>query len=403
MRARLSLCLALCAAVSLPATDTFVVLPFANWSKPNPAGQKPANIDWIGESLAEFVRETLQSEGVMTLDREDRLEAVKRLGLKPDARLTRASIIKIGEALDADQVVYGEYELTDPPVGTTGSRGSLRISAHVLDVKRRRQGPEFSEGGALEDLASMQNRLAWRALYFLMPGGAPSELAFQQRHPSLRVDAIENYTRGLLAPSAELRHRFLTQAVRLEPRFSQAHYQLGLLHYEQQEPKIATEWLERVGPLDAHYRDAMFLLGLCRFALNDYKGAEAAFGTVLKEVPLNEVLNNIGVAQSRRNAPEALNTLQKALDGDPTDPVYHFNVGYVLWKQGRFDEASQRFQSVLEREANDKEAAQMLARCQKKSALRPQEIRLEIVERLKTGFEETAYRQLKALVGNEKP
>src|SRR3954453_15636517 len=84
--------------------ETTLVLPFFNHSK-------SANLDWIGESIAESVRDSLASEGILVLDREDRLEAYRRLSLRPGAELTHASILKIGESVDAANVVYGFYEL----------------------------------------------------------------------------------------------------------------------------------------------------------------------------------------------------------------------------------------------------------------------------------------------------
>src|SRR5262247_281739 len=114
--------------------ETIVVLPFFN------VGKQP-NLDWIGESIAESVRDALASEGVLVLDRAERLEAYRRLSLRPGAELTHASIFKIGESLDATHVVYGSFEL--PP-------GSLRITARILDLKHTRQSPPFTQAGALE-------------------------------------------------------------------------------------------------------------------------------------------------------------------------------------------------------------------------------------------------------------
>src|SRR5437899_2627112 len=78
--------------------DTVLVVPFFNVSG-------SANLDWVGESIAETVRESLLERGVLALDREDRQEAFRRLSIRPYALLTRASVIKLGEALDAGQVI----------------------------------------------------------------------------------------------------------------------------------------------------------------------------------------------------------------------------------------------------------------------------------------------------------
>src|SRR5271157_6151539 len=148
--------------------ETVLVLPFFNHSK-------SANLDWIGESVAETVRDALSSEGLLVLDREDRLEAYRRLSLRPGAEITHASIIKIGESLDASTVIYGYFELLPAEAGKEESKSSLRITARILDLQHTRQGPAFSELGALEDLAAMEMRLGWQALEQLRPKTAPAE------------------------------------------------------------------------------------------------------------------------------------------------------------------------------------------------------------------------------------
>src|SRR5947207_474717 len=134
--------------------ETALVLPFFNHAN-------SANLDWIGESIAESVRDALASEGLLVLDREDRLQAFRRLSLRPGAELTHASVLKIGESLDAGQVIYGYYEMA--------AAGSLRITARILDLKHTRQGREFSEVGALEDLGTLQTHLGWQTLTALTP------------------------------------------------------------------------------------------------------------------------------------------------------------------------------------------------------------------------------------------
>src|SRR6058998_2796789 len=93
----------LCSALH---AETTLVLPFFNHSK-------SPNLDWIGESIAESVHDSLASEGLLVLDRVDRLEAYRRLSLRPGAELTHASILKIGDSLDATNVMYGSYELIE--------------------------------------------------------------------------------------------------------------------------------------------------------------------------------------------------------------------------------------------------------------------------------------------------
>ncbi len=389
---------ALAAFLSLAGTaraDNYLVLPFVNQTTDK-------NLDWIGDSLAASVREALASEGLLTLEREDRTEAYQRLSIRPYVMLTKASVIKIGQELDAEQVVYGQFDLK-PVIGANEkSRGSLQITAHTLDLRHMKQGPDFGEVGALEDLSALQRHLAWQALQFVDPKPAPSEAEFIRRHPAVRVDAIENYIRGLLAQTPEEKHRLFTQAVRLDESYSAPCLQLGKLHLRKKEYKLAADWFQKLSSDDVHYREATFLLGFCRFHTGDYEGAETAFQSVAKVVPLDEVLNNLGAAQSRRNSPQALENFKKALEGDESDPAYHFNVGYALWKQGQFDQAAARFREVLERNRDDADARFLLARCEKRSGPRQGDTRTDRLERLKANYEESAWWQLKAALQPQK-
>ena len=379
-------------AAALPA-ETVLVLPFFNQTK-------SASLDWIGESIAETVHDALSSEGILVLDRDNRLEAYRRLSLRPNAVLTRASVVKVGDALDAATVVYGQYELipTAPP-----SRGSLRITARILDLKRTRQGPEFQEVGALEDLAALETHLGWQSLQFLTPKTAPSEEEFRKARPPIRLDAIEAYVRGLLATNAEQKHRLFTQAARLDERFSQPAFQLGRIYLAKKDYPIATGWLERVNRADPHYLEAQFLLGLCRYYTGNFADAEKSFDLVAAAVPLNEVYNDLGAAQSRANRlPAATENFRKAIEGDSSDPDYHFNLGYVLWKAGRYAEAAESFRAAAQRNANDPDATVFLGRSLKEEGPRAGDPRSEGRERIKTNYEETAYRELKAELESKK-
>jgi tetratricopeptide (TPR) repeat protein len=373
------------------------VLPFFNVSK-NPS------LDWIGESLAEAVREALSSEGLMALDRDDRMEAYSRLSLRPYTLLTKASVVKIGEELDAELVVFGQYDVKPLPDPAAKSRGSLLITAHVLDLKHVKQGPDFQEVGALEDLAALQEHLAWQALRYLKPASAPSEAEFARRHPAVRVDAVENYTRGLLATNTDDKHRFFTQAAHLDSHYALPDFQLGRLLWGKKEYGSAAEWFQRVPTADAHYHEANFFLGLCRYHTGDFAGAVAAFQTVTRVVPLSEVYNDLAAAQSRANSiPAAVDNFRKALEGDSSDPVYQFNLGYALWRAGSFTAAAERLRTVLDRDPDDAVATLLIDRCEKRSGPRPGDSQTEGLERLKTNYEESAYWQLKAVLQPDKP
>jgi tetratricopeptide (TPR) repeat protein len=383
--------LALC--LSLHA-ESVLVLPFFNHSK-------PGNLDWVGESISEAIVDALASEGVLALDRADRMEAYRRLTLRPGAELTHASIIKLGQALDASSVIYGQYEVPPAEPGKEQTKSRLVITARVLELKHMHQGPEMSEHGVLQDLAPLETHLGWQALAAIRGKSAPSEQDFVKARPPVRIDAVENYIRGLMSASTEQRNRFFAQAAKLDDHYSPPSYQLGKSYWEKKDHRSAAMWLDRVARSDPHYLESRFFLGLCKFQTGDYAAAEQAFQVVAASVPLNEVYNNLGAAQARMNhLPEAIASFQKALEGDDADPDYHFNLGYALLRSGRSQDAAERFRAVLARTPSDAEATTLLGRSLngEKAARDPKG---EARERLKTNYDEAAYRQLEAELKKE--
>lgn len=361
-----------------------LVLPFDNRSR--------EELDWIGESLAEAVSEALAVRGLLVVDRDARLEALRRLSLAPAARLTRASQLKLAEQLDARYVVSGQFELR--AAEGRGEAGLLRIETFCLDAGQMRAEACALEQGAPENLWELQSRLAWRVLKRLAPAAAPPMDRFLEELPSVRLDALENYIRGLRAETPELKHRHLTQSVRLAPQFSAPSFELGRLHFRQQQYRLAASWLEKVRPGYSRYWQAQFLLGLCRYYSAQFEAAEAVLARVAEQMPMNEVLNNLAAAQARRNRPEALENFMKALEGDPDDPDYNFNVAYLFWRRGDYERAAGYFRRVLEIDPDDAEAAQLLRSCSERRGPRQGDRFGSGRERLKHNFEERAWREL---------
>jgi tetratricopeptide (TPR) repeat protein len=379
--------------------QSVAVLPFVNTTSAEVP--QAGNLDWIGESIAETLREAFALRGLASLDREHVEEALATLGLKSRSSLTEASILKIGEALDAELVMYGSFAFT--PAARSASAetmGRLRIQARVIDRRRLRQTPQVGEEGSLEDLAKLEAHLAWRGLTLIDARLAPPEAEAAALRPAIRLDAEENFVRGLLAEGGD-REKYFKQAASLEPRFSRPSFYLGKMYYERKQYRDAAGWLERVSATDVRSREARFLLGVVRFELGDYAAAQKWFQGIAATVPLNEAYNNVGAAESRRNLPQAAENFRKALEGDPNDPDYHFNLGFVLWKKGDFAAAAEQFRAVLVRDPDDQNATILLGRCLKKQGFRGAtgpDARFQALERLKTNYDERVYWQLKSAV-----
>jgi len=409
MRLYLRAALVLSASAIPVFAQNAAVLPFSNVSLFNASPEastirSPASMDWIGESIAETLRAALATRGVLIFERDRIAEAYRRLQLRERTELTEASILKLGEVLDAEQVVHGTFSFVPAAAAggsTSTSKGSLKIQARVSDRRHLRQSAVFEETGAIEDLATLESHLAWRALTMVAPSRAPAEAEFRSLRTPVPLDVLENYIRGLLATAPEQKEKYFTQAARLDPDYSPPAYELGRIHFEKKEYREAAVWLEHVGPSENHYREATFLLGYARYQAGDFEAARKAFQTIAEKVPIGPVWNNLGAAESRLNLPQAVDTFRKALEQDPSDPDYHFNLGYALFKKGDFAAAADRFRAVLDRNPGDQMATLLLGRCLKKQGLRAataSDARLQALERLKDTYEERVYFQLKSIL-----
>ena len=139
-----------------------LVIPFHNESK-------YGDLTWIGESISETLMSELGEASEIVLDRDARDEGYRRLTLKPEALLTKATLFKLAQTLDADHVCYGNFEITLPAPDAQPCDGSIRITARVLDLRKLRDAAEFSETGKLLDLSRMEEHLAWQIIRYLDP------------------------------------------------------------------------------------------------------------------------------------------------------------------------------------------------------------------------------------------
>jgi tetratricopeptide (TPR) repeat protein len=378
------------------ANSTVLVVSFHNESK-------YGDLSWIGESISETLMSELGEAGVIVLDRAARAEGYRRLTLKSEAPLTKASLLKLGQTLDADRVCYGTFQIMLPSADARPSDGSIRINARFLDLRKLRDASEFSETGKLLDLSRLEEHLSWQAIQYLDPQTTITSQQLLQPSKLIRLDAKESYIRGLLATNEAQKQQWLQQAARLDPRYPQPAFQLGRAAFGHKDYRQAAEWFGKVPEDDPLYLEAHFRRGLTTYLAGDYATAEKCFRDLSQAAPLNEVFNNLGATESRLNEAAALTDLRRALEGDQTDPTYRFNVGLVLYRNGSFAEAEKQFKAVLERDSDDREAIAMLARCRQQTPATPDpSAKTTASERLKDNFDLTAFRQLKAMLQTAK-
>jgi tetratricopeptide (TPR) repeat protein len=355
------------------------------------------DLNWVGESVSETLRSEFSGANQIVFDRESLAKALHRLSLRPGADFTKATLIRLGQTLGADYVCYGSYQATLPAGSTELKGSSIQLSAHYLDLRKLHEGPDLAEAGKLSDLSRLEEHLAWQSLKYLDPDANLPLESFLSPKKFTRMDAEESYVRGLLSTNRDQQQKWFAQAIALEPQFVSPAFELGKLYLHEKDYRQAIQWLGHVGAGDPRYADARFRMGLSAYAMGDYNGATGYFRDVLKQFPMNEVYNNLGAAESELNMPAAIDDFRHALSGDPNDTIYLFNLGAALLRNNSFDEATKRLRAVLDRDADDSEAQALLDKAHQREQIPPGSKPLA-PERLKNNFDETAFRQLKAML-----
>ncbi len=335
-----------------------LVIPFEN------AGHA-VRLDWLGEGLEELTIERMAAAGERLLTHEERLAALEKSGLPASTRFSRATMLKIAEDLDADFVVFGNY-LYDGK--------NLKVSAQLLRVTPPRLLDAVVESGPLADLMDLHLRLSWRLLKEVEPAFAYSRDEFAKLQRPLRLDAFEHYVRGMLSNDDEQRIKSLREAARLEPNWVDPAFSLGQVYFVRRDCDDALIWLARVPAAHERGPEATFYSGVCYLQRNDAARAAAQFSNVVKlpaggtsprdankQVDIPEAINNLGIAFERLGKiNESEKELKRAIQLDPEDVDYWFNLALVGLRNNSPVSAVEPLRQLLRREPDDSEARALL-------------------------------------------
>lgn len=359
---------------------TLVVIPFENAS-PTPG------LEWLGEAFCESFHAQLDSPVLYVASREERLRAYDRQGIPAGVHPSRATIYRIAEQMDVDYALLGSYRYDG---------ANLTASAQLLDMRGERLLPATTESAPLRELGSLQSALAWDLLQQIRPDFSEAKDRYIASIAPVPLDALERYTRGVLATTAGEKEQHFREAVRQNPTFAEAWLELAKTYYRQHRYEPAIAALERVAPSSQVAREANFYLGLSSYAHGDFEKAESAFAFVAARLPLAEVYNNLGVVAARRGQKRAVEDFERAIQNDPSDPDYHFNLGVTLSRSGDKVRAARELRAALEHHPNDSEARILLDSLAPPAAgvVNAASISSTPVERLKQNYEENAFRQM---------
>jgi tetratricopeptide (TPR) repeat protein/TolB-like protein len=363
------LCLAVCVAACLKSTSgqtaasgrpvvpasqgIFLVFPFES-------DGANARLDWLGEGLEELTVQRLSAAGQKVFTHAGRTAELDRYGLPASAQFSHATMLRIGADLDADFVVFGKF-LSDGK--------SLTIEAHTLRVSPTKLSEVVKETGTLDSLMELNAKVVWKLLAANDKGFPINLTEFAKLQRPLRLDAFEHYIRGVLATDDDGRVRELRESARLDPDWPAPAFALGEAYYSRRDCDGALAWLAKVPAESSLSAEAMFTTGVCRLQLNQPDKAEETFlalqnnlkNDLVAGAELPEVLNNLALARARRgNTTAAASSLLRALDLDPDEDDYPFNLGMLYLRGNDATTAAKYFREASDREPENPEDRAML-------------------------------------------
>ncbi|MHB1745685.1 MAG: tetratricopeptide repeat protein [Acidobacteriaceae bacterium] len=347
--------LILCAWVALAALPSLAQSESANetdwdghlvWVLPFENNSTQPGLDWIGASFPDILNARLSSAGFLTIRREDRRYAMRHLGLPADFHPTQATSYRIAQTLDADYVVFGSY---------TVANGRIQATARVLDMHGPSMGATLEEEGNLDQLIDIEDDLAWKTAMQIDPKLNLEEPTFLAASRDLRLDAFENYIRGLVEPGIEEQIGHLTKAVQLSPGYVQAWFALGLAYFDNQQYDQAEASFAKVPKGGRLSLEAMFYSGLSDLYTGNYAGAQTTFAAIASVLPLPEVLNNEGIAFNRRGQ-NGTAFFKRVVEMDPQSADYWFNLAVSERRQKNYTAALNAVAHALSLHPQDEEA-----------------------------------------------
>jgi len=328
---------------TLYAQITVLINPFENQT-----GDR--SLDWVGVGIAGALGEKLTAQRELYIfGLDERVAEYDRLGIPETASVSRATSIRIAWEIGADVLVTGAI---------SGTPGSFRIDARLLNLPNNSTGPDVSVTGKLDEVIPLAAFLASRVARQLVPGAALPESDYVARPPIPR-SAFEAYIRGVMATDSQRSVELLQDAIRLHPQYRSAIFQLGQVYYLDSDYQASMDLLARIPPDASEYPQARFMIGVNAYRLGDYAKAAQMFSALPATY---DVLVNLGASLAASGDAAAQTAWRRALMQNPTGVEAAFNLAYSAYAAGEWELAASRLAQFLQAHPRDSETVFLLGR-----------------------------------------
>src|ERR1700730_2279097 len=337
----------------LTSEGIYLVFPFERVST-------TPRLEWISEGLEELTIQRLSAARQQVYSHSGRLNEMDLYSMPGLATVSRATMLRVAQEMDADFVIFGNF---------TSDGKNVTVNARILRVNPVELLPTVQVSGSLESLLDLHKRLVWLLLGSTNRSYPLSLAEFSKLLRPLNPTAFEQYIRGLIANDDEIRIRDLKEAARLEPDWPEPAYALGELYFVRSDCNAALPWFSHVPVTHDRSAETLFSIGVCRLQLAQPDKAEELFSALQEGLRRNmvsgadvpEILNNLALARARQgNLSTAQTALARASDIDPSEDDYPFNLGLLFLAQHDYTSAATQFREAMHREPDNPEDAAFL-------------------------------------------
>ncbi|MDH4065832.1 MAG: tetratricopeptide repeat protein, partial [Acidobacteriota bacterium] len=287
---------------------------------------------------------------------------------------SRASAIKVGQAVGATAIVTGQLTLDDD---------QLLVSTRVVRLDAGRLSSETTSRGAPGELLDVVARVA--------SGLAGMARRSSGWRPPPSLSAFELFTRGLVADAPAARQAYFEQALDAAPGYDAVRLALWELHTAQGAHEAALASVAGVPKESPLYRDACYAAAMSQVERQRFDEAFDLLLELQRDGPLAGASNALGVVQVRRGASpqtgRATYYFNQATEIEPAEADYFFNLGYAYWLEQDANGAAYWLREAVRRNVADGDAHFVLsAALQRMGATAESQRERELARRLSSQY-----------------
>ncbi len=303
--------------------------------------------DWIGSGIAESVTSDLKNvHGLSVVSRARIFEALKPLNGSAHGRVDDNVAVDVGRRLGAKWIVTGGYQRSGP---------SLRITAQLLDVPTGALEQTVKLDGRVDEIFALQDRVVFGLLEGIHLRADSGEVEEIQTPETRSVEAYEAYSNGLLnlrmatRESIDRAIALLERATELDPGYAEAWAALGAAHgYKgafMSVPALierAIEFERRALALDPDNARAHAWLGTAYLNMGQVEEAIASIRQAVRLEPDNASTRS-ALARAywvgKGNVDAAIEEFRRVVSLNPEGGYAFLQLALLLSLRGRYAEA----------------------------------------------------------------